>query len=253
MVGRNGIFYDRKGRDYDATITKILPNPISLREAFWSPYKKVSRLIEEQVSKRASATEAASQAQVIAAAGGTAPVKSKLDPSVIALISVALGSLAAAFTTFLAFLGEFAAWQLPLLVLGIMLIISGPSMLLAFIKLRRRNLGPILDANGWAINTTARINVPFGASLTDIAKLPPGSTIDVHDRYAEKSALWPKALIVLALSAWLFAFLWDSGILRELTKDWSYPMGKDTSSQERAKDKGHSSSTSPTNAPGATK
>jgi len=31
MVGRNGVFYDRKGRDYDATITKIVASPISLR------------------------------------------------------------------------------------------------------------------------------------------------------------------------------------------------------------------------------
>ena len=34
MVGRNGIFYDRKGRDWDATITKIIDNPISIRQAF---------------------------------------------------------------------------------------------------------------------------------------------------------------------------------------------------------------------------
>ena len=39
IVGRNGVFYDRKGRDWDAAITKIVPNPISIREAFWSPYK----------------------------------------------------------------------------------------------------------------------------------------------------------------------------------------------------------------------
>ena len=43
MVGRNGIFYDRQGRDWDATITKIVDNPISIRQAFWSPYKKFVR------------------------------------------------------------------------------------------------------------------------------------------------------------------------------------------------------------------
>ena len=58
MVGRNGIFYDRKGRDWDATITKIIDNPISIRQAFWSPYKKVVRMIEEQVAKRAAAADA---------------------------------------------------------------------------------------------------------------------------------------------------------------------------------------------------
>src|SRR5580693_2482166 len=87
MVGRNGVFYDRKGRDYDATITKILPNPISLREAFWLPYKKVVRLIEEQVSKRASAADAAANAQ-LGAAVASPPPKLKFDPSVVALISV---------------------------------------------------------------------------------------------------------------------------------------------------------------------
>ncbi len=227
MVGRNGIFYDRKGRDYDATITKILPNPISLREAFWSPYQKVVRLIEEQVTKRASAADTSSHAQLAKTVEGAAPPKPKFDPSVIALISVALGSLAVAFASLLAFLEKLAAWKLPLLVLGIMLLISGPSVLLAFVKLRRRNLGPILDANGWAINTTARISVPFGTRLTDIAELPPGSSVETHDRYAEKSAAWPKILLVVLIIAWLFAFIWDVGILYAVTKKyWDTPIGK---------------------------
>ncbi len=237
MVGRNGVFYDRKGRDYDATITKILPNPISLREAFWSPYKKVVRLIEEQVSKRASAADAANTTQSAAVVQGAVPVKPKFDPSVVALISVAVGSLAAAFTTFLAFLGKFAPWQLPLLVIGIMLIISGPSVLLAFVKLRRRNLGPILDANGWAINSTARINVPFGTRLTDIAKLPPGSTVDIHDRYAEKSAVLPKIVMVLLLVAWFFAFVWDVGILNSWTREWKTPLGKPSAAVQEKTEK----------------
>ena len=222
MVGRNGIFYDRKGRDYDATLTKILTNPISLRQAFWSPYKKAVRLMEEQVTKRASAADG----QLIAAAQAPAPEKTTFDPSVVALISVAVGGLAAAFTTFLAFLGKFAPWQIPLVALGIMLIISGPSLVLAFFKLRHRNLGPILDANGWAVNTTARINVPFGASLTDIAALPPGSSIDLNDRFAQRVAAWPKVLAVALIIGWLFLFVWDVGILYRWTENWTTPWGK---------------------------
>ena len=79
MVGRNGIFYDRKGRDYDVTITKILTNPISLREAFWSPYKKVVRVIEEQVVKRASAANATASSQLAATASApVAPASQRL-------------------------------------------------------------------------------------------------------------------------------------------------------------------------------
>ena len=47
-----------------------------------------------------------------------------------------------------------------------------PAMLMAYFKLRKRNLGPILDANGWAVNTRARINIPFGTALTHMAQLP---------------------------------------------------------------------------------
>jgi hypothetical protein len=215
MVGRNGVFYDRQGRDYDATITKIISNPISLRQAFWAPYKKLVRLIEEQVARRAALANADVNANLLNVAGATTgaagPQKSKFDPSVVALLSVAAGSLAAAFAGLAAFLGKFAAWQLPFVFAGIMLIVSGPSLILAYINLRRRNLGPILDANGWALNAKARINVPFGASLTASAKLPPGSVVDVSDRYAEKSPLLPKILLVLFLAWWLYAYLNDTG------------------------------------------
>ena len=66
-------------------------------------------------------------------------------------------------------------WQIPLIVLGLILVISLPSMFIAALKLRHRTLGPILEANGWAINGRVKINIPFGAKLTKIATLPPES------------------------------------------------------------------------------
>ena len=215
MVGRNGVFYDRKGNDYDATITKIVASPISLRQAFWAPYKKLVRMIEEQIAKRAAAADDDVNNNLAATAGTVAAAppaakKSSFDPSVIALISVALGSISAAFASVLVYLGKFESWQIPIVFGGIMLAVSGPSLILAFMKLRKRNLGPILDANGWAVNAKAKINVPFGTSLTGIAKLPPGATIDLSDRYAEKSAAWPKFVVVAFFVWWVYAFLNDS-------------------------------------------
>ena len=220
MAGRNGIFYDRKGRDFDATITKIIANPISLRQAFWSPYKKLVRMIEEQVAKRAADadTDVNTTLATMAATPAATPAKLKFDPSVIALISVALGSLGVAFATVLAYLGKFDPWQFPFVFAGIMLVISGPSLILAFIKLRKRNLGPILDANGWAVNAKAKINVPLGTSLTSIARLPPGSTVDVAgDKFAEHAAKWPKFLVTAFVIWWLYAFVDETGILWSLT------------------------------------
>ena len=107
---------------------------------------------------------------------------------------------------------------MPLGLLGIILAISGPSMLVAWLKLRQRNLGPILDANGWAVNAKAKLNIPFGAALTDVAKLPAGAEYNPVDPYAEKPSPWPK-LIVLAI----VLFLAYSG-LNKLGKinEWTY-------------------------------
>jgi len=97
---------------------------------------------------------------------------------------------------------------MPFGILAIILLISGPSMILAWLKLRKRNLGPILDANGWAVNARVRINMPFGASLTRIGALPPGAHRDMIDPYAEKRRPWgwyvAIGIIVLLALGWAF-------------------------------------------------
>jgi hypothetical protein len=219
MVGRNGIFYDRQGQDWDATITKIVDNPISIRQAFWAPYKKAVRMVQEQIAKRAATadqaavarlTEAAAKAEQ-AATKGPAPAPEppkKMDPGLIAAIGVGAaglgGMVGGLLTGFLNLKG-----LMPLGVLAIILLISGPSMVLAWLKLRKRNLGPILDANGWAVNAKAKINVPFGASLTRTAALPAGAQRDLVDPFAEKKRPWRLySLLVLII---LLALAWTTG------------------------------------------
>jgi hypothetical protein len=215
FVGRNGVFYDRKGQDWDATITKVISNPLSIRQAFWAPYRKLVRMIEEQIAKRASDADAAADAKVAgvatqvshadqaaaapATATATAPAKKTIDVGTVAAIGVAIGGIGAMVVGILsAFLG-LGAWM-PLGLAALLLLVSGPSMLLAWLKLRQRNLGPILDASGWAINGRARINVAFGAALTDRARLPRGARRSVDDPYADRRPPWRLyALLALLL------------------------------------------------------
>lgn len=228
-VGRNALFYDNKGNDWDAIVTRIVENPISIRQAFWSPYKKFVRLIEEQVNKRAAEAEAESQANVQKSAtnadaiskgnvAAPAPPPKKLDIGVVAALGVAVGGITAALGVFMnAFFG--LGFWMPLGVLGLLLAISTPSMAVAWLKLRRRNLGPLLDANGWAINVLPRINVPLGRSLTRLAKLPSGAQRNLADPFAEKQTAWWKwLLLVLVVGT---ALLWYLGKLdRHLPKDY---------------------------------
>jgi hypothetical protein len=227
MVGRNGIFYDRDGRDWDATITKIVDNPISLRQAFWSPYKKLVRLIDEQVAKRAAAAEAASSSKMESAATGVAaadkakpPEGRKIDVGTVAALGVAFGAIATAVAAFAGYgsgLVRLPFWQLCVALAMLLVIISGPSLLIAWLKLRKRNLGPILDANGWAVNAKARLNVPFGASLTAVAQLPPGARIATGDRFGQRPAAWPKLVLIVVVIGFFYSLLNSFGWIDRLT------------------------------------
>ena len=232
MVGRNGVFYDRKGQDWDANIIKIIECPISIRQAFWSPYKRAIRMVEEQIAKRAAAADASAtnnlvQAGAVASASGpapapaAAPAKPKIDVGTVAALGVAVGAITGAMGVILqAFFG--LGMLMPLGVVGLIVMISGPSMLIAWLKLRQRNLAPLLDANGWAVNTHARINIPFGTSLTGLPKLPRGSHRDLRDPYAEKhhGRYWT---IVVVLFVLLMGAIWYMGLFHKIAPDAGIP------------------------------
>ncbi len=209
MLGRNGVFYDRKGQDWDATIIRIVDNPISIGQAIWSPYKKFARFLEEQVNKRAAAADAVAHnkltvtAENVVNADKTKPSEpKKIDVGTVAAIGVAAGAIGTFFTALIGYsTGIFKQGALPTLgaIIGVLLLISAPSVVMAYMKLRKRNLGPILDANGWAVNAKAKINVPFGSNLTSVAKLPKGSKRDSSDRYAERRIPWKRLLLALVI------------------------------------------------------
>jgi hypothetical protein len=69
-----------------------------------------------------------------------------------------------------------------------MLAISLPAVIIAWLKLRQRTLGPILESNGWAINGRVKINIPFGSALTELARKPAGSKLSLDDPYEDKEA-----------------------------------------------------------------
>ena len=227
FVGRNGVFYDRKGQDWDATITRIVENPTSIAQAFFSPYKKFVRLIEEQVAKRAAAGEARAQKSLGATAGalantplnkpaGTAPadpvaasVPRRTDVGTVAALGVALGSISAVAVGVFAKFVDLGVW-IPLALAGIVLAISGPSMLIAWLKLRQRSLGPLLDASGWAINGRMRINTRLGGSLSQTARVPPNARRTLQDPFAESKApaWWSAAALLVVLALAFAAWRW---------------------------------------------
>lgn len=235
-VGKNAIFYDREGIDWDATITKIIENPISIPQAFWSPYRRFAKFIEDQVNKFAAdrdskvtsdATSSISDAgSKMTSEGGAEAAKAQpFDiakfAGIFAAIGLALGYiggfLVSVFTGFV----SLSWWQMILAVLGVMLLISGPSMIMAAIKLHKRNLSPVLNANGWAMNTAVLVRIPFGNTLTQMAKFP---VIKMKDAFQPKSTgtWWKVTLCILAALIVAVGILYYTGVLQEWLVNWGW-------------------------------
>ena len=210
-IGKNGVFYDNEGNDYDATVTKIIDNPISIRQAFWTPYRKFGNWIQEKINKSAAEKDAKAfddmTAKADAAADPNAEKKMPFDiakfAGIFAAIGMALGMIGSALVAVAHGMKGFTWWQYLIIFVCILLVISGPSMIMAWLKLRRRNLAPVLNANGWAINSDALISVLFGRTLTEqvafpVVKLP---------KVKVGMAAWKKWLIAISIIIFVIALV----------------------------------------------
>ena len=202
-VGKNALFYDRMGRDWEAEVIKIIDNPISIGQAFWSPYRKLGEWVSGLITKSAAEKENKSFAEITAKLQTTpkatdktaapAPFDVAKFAGIFAAIGMAIGSLGTFLTSLLSEVKEMHAWAL-LIVPVVLILISGPSMVLAWMKLRKRNLAPLLNANGWAINADAIVSVFFGNTLTEQAQHPIVKLKDPHAKKLSNGSKWTIAI-----------------------------------------------------------
>lgn len=214
-VGKNALFYDRQGQDWEAEVVKIIDNPISIGQAFWSPYRKLGEWVSGLITKSAAEKEKKSFADLTAklqtppVAGQPAqpaPFDIAKFAGIFAAIGMAVGYIGAFFTslaTGVKDIATYAWWALPVAILSLFMVISGPSMILAWMKLRKRNLAPLLNANGWAINADAIVNVLFGNTLTEQAQYPIVKLKDPHAKIKKLTAggKWAIAIAAILLGA----------------------------------------------------
>ena len=234
--GKNAIFYDRKGEDWDAVVTKVVDNPISVKQAFWAPYRKAWNFCVEKINKSAAdkdkAITAGLKAKVdegpAATAAAAKETKNAFDIAKFAGIFAAIGMALGYIGSFLSEIVKGITGQpftAVLVFIGILLCISGPSCFIAWTKLRKRNLAPVLNANGWAINSSVLITIVFGASLTSIAKYPKLEFIDPQVRLKKirenrkKVLAWIAAAIVALGALYLTDCFKFAGLRSPFAKD----------------------------------
>ncbi|MBR1587071.1 MAG: hypothetical protein IJ658_01980, partial [Kiritimatiellae bacterium] len=214
-VGRNGIFIDCDGKDWEAVVAKVVEAQVSLREAFWAPWAKIAATISEQCKKFLSSKQDAAVAQVgdkataAAAPKADAPNGAVLASSVAA-IGIGIGMVGTAVGGLVSLVAGLPWWQSLLGVAVVILAVSLPSVILAWFRLRARDLGAILNAGGWAVNRPLTFSMGLARTFTHPAKMPLGSAI-ARDPYASYG--WLKLLaLLLALAGAAPGACWKLGV-----------------------------------------
>ncbi len=179
-VGRNGLFYDRDGIAWDATITKVVQAQVSLLEAFWAPWRKLGEMVGGQIRKFVGDTQAKSAdgvAGAVSGIGSEAAAKAQSKPadssasgaalaSSVAALGIGVGMVGAAIAGLIGVVADLPWWKTAIGVALVLLAVSLPSVILAWFKLRRRDLSAVLNACGWAVNRPLRFSQRLARRFT---------------------------------------------------------------------------------------
>ena len=202
-VGKRGLFIDLDGKQFDAVVTEIVDNPISVKQATFAPFRRVAAMISSKIEQyvasarssqesamtaRAEAGVAGAQARVDAGAAQmtappppppAAPASEPLNPNSLILGGgMALAGIGAVLAGLFGVISSLKGW---LAILGVVLVVLGISALLGWMKLRSRDMALLFEASGWAVNVRMTITRPIARLFAFVPDLPAGSVLDRKD------------------------------------------------------------------------
>jgi hypothetical protein len=132
--------------------------------------------------------------------------------STAAAMGIAVGLISTAVAGFVSALSRMPLWKTALGLVVLLLIISGPSMILTWFKLRARNVAPILNACGWAVNRNLRLTLKLGRIFTTEATLPAHAERQLNDPFADDNVARNRLILIIILIV-LVTILWFFGLL----------------------------------------
>ncbi len=213
-VGKRGVFHDVEGRELDARVVAIIDNPISLREAVAAPFKRLGGAVMGKIeSIGASAEKKLDKAGAEAVSEvRTAPDEKGAKPQaasgqlggVLAGGGIAVAALGSSLAFITKTLAGLNGWQIAAGLGGAIAAVLLPTLVIAFVKLRSRDLSAMLEGSGWAINARMRLNRPQSRYFTERPGYPVGAR-GIRRNYA----IWLIAVVIVAAVAWVGWDLWQ--------------------------------------------
>jgi hypothetical protein len=211
-IGKRGIFCDSRGNELDARVVQVIENPISLQEAMVAPFARLGKAIVGKIeSVGASAekqldsaggqvvTQVADAPQTTAAPQPAAKPQGQGVGGALAgggIALAAVGSSMAYVSKTLAGLAE--RWPIILAVIaGAIAAVIVPTIIIAWVRLRKRDLSAMLEGSGWGINARMRLTGGLARFFTERPAYPlTAKGIRRHSLY------WLIGVVILAAAGY---------------------------------------------------
>ena len=173
FIGKLGIFRDIDGGEFHAVITQVIDNPISLKEAFFAPWKRLRRFVTEKVEGLTTTREKELEKMIKQPGmGGTQPASGGSTSGAFMGIGVAVAALGSAGAFIVKTLSGLRWYTVAGTLGAAILAIMIPGLLLSAIKLNKRDLSSILEASGWAINVRMKLTGRLARHFTQYPSYP---------------------------------------------------------------------------------
>ena len=223
-VGKRGVFFDTRGKQYGARVVQMVENPISLGEALAAPFVRMGQLVAGKIEKFSGAAEKGLQTKFdkglkqTAAAPATAAAQpapqaqqasdagSRLRPGGMMLgAGVAFAALGSAFAYVTKTLAALKVYQVGLGLLGAVLVVLLPVTGMAIASLRKQDLSALLEGCGWAVNARMRLTRQQRRFFTRTSPYP-------EDAEGGPGPMWRRVLLIVITVVALLGCLY--GIFR---------------------------------------
>lgn len=180
FIGKAGVFFTPDGHEWDAIVVDFVANPVSLVEAVRKPFTQLGEFISTQTERfsiaRFQDIETGLEKSITSIEQSISSDDHKKGESKKALTgnlrevivsgSIAFAAVGSSFAFITKTLQNVSFLDMASVVCGLVFIVFIPIIIIAILKLSRRNLSIFLEACGWAVNGQMRLTYEMGLLFT---------------------------------------------------------------------------------------
>ena len=174
-IGKRGIFFTIDNCEWDAEIIDIVINPISPWESVKAPFQQFANMVKKQIDKFTKLRQEKLESTI------STPSASGIARDLLLGGGLAIAALGSAFAYITKTLSQVEPVPVLVVFLGLIAVVLLPGIMIGYAKIRKRDMGLLLEAMGWAVNIRMRLSAGLGQLFTRIPPLPKSARKEKKD------------------------------------------------------------------------